>query len=151
MQASRHIGIDLHRDKFTCCVRLQNGRTYLTDWRLEDLPRFIKKLRRSDEIAVEVTGNTRLFRDAVAPHVARVVAVRLARPSEPAVVDIADGDELDSRDGHRVLRIAHSHPAESYSRNADPVIRRYVLGERGGGQRRAGLKKTPSSGHARSL
>jgi hypothetical protein len=75
MQAPRHIGIDLHRDKFTCCVRLENGRNYLTDWKLEDLPRFTKKLRPSDEIAVEVTGNTRLFRDAVAPHVARVVAV----------------------------------------------------------------------------
>lgn len=35
----------------------------------------MKKLRPQDEIAVEVTGNTRLFRDAVAPHVARVVAV----------------------------------------------------------------------------
>jgi hypothetical protein len=54
---------------------LENGRDYLTDWKLEDLPRFVKKLRPSDEIAVEVTGNTRLFRDAVAPHVARVVAV----------------------------------------------------------------------------
>jgi transposase len=75
MEAERHIGIDLHRNKFTCCVRLENGRNYLTDWKLEDLPRFVKKLRPNDEIAVEVTGNTRLFRDAVAPHVARVVAV----------------------------------------------------------------------------
>jgi transposase len=75
MKAERHIGIDLHRNKFTCCVRLDNGRNYLSDWKTEDLPRFIKKLRPSDEIAVEVTGNTRLFRDAVAPHVARVVAV----------------------------------------------------------------------------
>lgn len=71
----RHIGIDLHRNRFTCCVRLENGRNYLTDWKLEDLPRFVKKLRPSDEIAVEVTGNTRLFRDTVAPYVARVVAV----------------------------------------------------------------------------
>src|SRR3982750_3803511 len=75
MQAPRHIGIDLHRDKFTCCVRLENGRNYLTDWKLEDLPRFVKKLRPSDQIAVEMTGNTRLFYDAVAPHVARVVVV----------------------------------------------------------------------------
>lgn len=74
-KALRHIGIDLHRDKFTCCVRLENGRNYLSNWRLEDLPRFLKKLRPQDEIAVEVTGNTRLFRDAVTPHVARVVAV----------------------------------------------------------------------------
>jgi len=75
MQTPRHIGIDLHRNQFTCCVRLENGRNYLTDWKLEDLPRFVKKLRPSDQIAVEVTGNTRLFHDAVAPHVARVVAV----------------------------------------------------------------------------
>jgi hypothetical protein len=69
METQRHIGIDLHRSQFTCCVRLENGRNYLTEWKLEDLPRFVKKLRASDEIAVEVTGNTRLFRDAVAPHV----------------------------------------------------------------------------------
>jgi hypothetical protein len=65
MQAARHIGIDLHRNQFTCCVRLENGRNYLTDWKLENLPQFVKKLRSSDEIAVEVTGNTRLFRDTV--------------------------------------------------------------------------------------
>jgi transposase len=75
MKTQRHIGIDLHRNNFTCCLRLENGRNYLSEWKLEDLPQFIKKLRPSDEIAVEVTGNTRLFRDAVAPYVARVVAV----------------------------------------------------------------------------
>jgi transposase len=75
METQRHIGIDLHRNRFTCCVRLENGRNYLSDWKLEDLPRFVKKLRRSDAIAVEVTGNTRLFYEAVVPHVARVVAV----------------------------------------------------------------------------
>ena len=56
-------------------VRLENGREYLSDWKLEDLERFIKKLRPTDQIAVEVTGNTRLFHDAVKPHVSRVVAV----------------------------------------------------------------------------
>lgn len=49
MDTQRHIGIDLHRNRFTCCVRLENGRTYLTDWKLEDLPRFVKKLRADDE------------------------------------------------------------------------------------------------------
>ena len=29
----------------------------------------------SDEVAVEMTGNTRFFHEAVAPHVARFVAV----------------------------------------------------------------------------
>jgi transposase len=75
METARHIGIDLHRDKFTCCVRLDNGRNYLSEWKLADLPRFVKKLRPADEVAVEVTGNTRLFYEAVAPYAARVVAV----------------------------------------------------------------------------
>jgi transposase len=71
----RYIGIDLHRNQFTCCIRLENDRTYLTEWRLAELPRFVKKLRPSDEVAVEITSNTRLFHDAVAPQVARVVVV----------------------------------------------------------------------------
>jgi transposase len=71
----RFIGIDLHRNRFTCCIRLENDRTYVTEWALEDLSRFTKKLRPSDEIAVEITSNTRLFHEAVAPHVARVVVV----------------------------------------------------------------------------
>lgn len=71
----RYVGVDLHRNQFTVCVRLENGRTYLKQWKLEQLPQFVKKLRASDEVAVEVTGNTRLFYDAVRPQVARVVIV----------------------------------------------------------------------------
>src|SRR6202007_340580 len=75
METKRHIGIDLHRNCFTACVRLENGRNYVTEWKLEQLPKFVAKLRPSDEVAVEVAGNTRLFHDAVAPHVKGVVAV----------------------------------------------------------------------------
>lgn len=71
----RYFRIDLHRNRFSCCTRLDNGRSYFSEWTLEQLPRFVKKLRPTDEAAVEVTGNTRLFYDAVAPHVARVVVV----------------------------------------------------------------------------
>ena len=71
----RYIGIDLHRNQFTCCVRLHNGRSYLSQWRLENLSRFVKKLRPSDELAVEITGNTRLFVDAVASQVGRIAVV----------------------------------------------------------------------------
>jgi hypothetical protein len=65
----------MHRNRFTCCIRLENGRTYLRDWALEDLPRFVKKLLASDEVAVEITSNTRLFYEAVAPHIGRIVMV----------------------------------------------------------------------------
>ena len=71
----RYIGIDLHRNRFTCCIRLENERTYVTEWALESLTKFVKKLRPTDEVAVEITGNTRLFHDAVVGSVARVVVV----------------------------------------------------------------------------
>src|SRR5439155_14253242 len=75
MSEKRYIGVDLHRKVFTCCIRLENGRPFLSEWRLEQVPQFVKKLRATDEVAVEVTSNTRLFYEAVAPRVARVVVV----------------------------------------------------------------------------
>src|SRR5215467_10875804 len=75
METKRYIGIDLHRNCFTACVRLENGREYLKEWQLEDLSKFTRTLRATDQIAVEVTGNTRLFHDAVSPHVERVAVV----------------------------------------------------------------------------
>lgn len=33
----RYIGIDLHRNRFACCVRLENERTYGTEWELDNL------------------------------------------------------------------------------------------------------------------
>jgi transposase len=75
MSEKRYMGVDLHRKVFTCCIRLENGRQFLSEWRLEQLPQFVKKLRATDEVAVEVTSNTRLFYEAVAPQVARVVVV----------------------------------------------------------------------------
>jgi transposase len=83
MEAKRYIGIDLHRNCFTACLRLENGREYLKEWKLEEMGKFAEKRRPSDQVAVEVTGNTRLFHDAVAPHVARVVAVN---PSQFQVI-----------------------------------------------------------------
>lgn len=72
---SRYIGVDLHRNCFTACVRLENGRQYVSTWKLEGLSKFTLRLRATDEVAVEVTGNTRLFYDAVAPQVKRVAVV----------------------------------------------------------------------------
>jgi hypothetical protein len=67
MEKRRHIGIDLHRNCFTACIRLENGRNYLSEWKLEDLSRFTKKLQASDELAVEMTGNTRFFLPGCSP------------------------------------------------------------------------------------
>jgi transposase len=79
----RFMGVDLHRNCFTVCLIAENGREYLSEYRLEDIDRFLRKLRKTDEVAVEVTGNTRLFHDLVAPHVSRVAVVN---PSQFRVI-----------------------------------------------------------------
>lgn len=71
----RYLGVDLHRTQFTVCTRLENGRTYLRQWPMRELKLFAAQLRKEDELAVEATGNSRLFYDAVAKHVARVAVV----------------------------------------------------------------------------
>lgn len=79
----RYLGVDLHRTQFTVCTRLENGRTYLRQWPLRELKLFAAQLRTDDELAVEATGNTRLFHDAVVDKVARVVVVN---PSQFKVI-----------------------------------------------------------------
>lgn len=93
---SRYLGVDLHRNCFTVCTQLENGRQYLATLKLEALPKFVSRLRPDDEVAVEVTGNTRLFRDAVQPHVGRVVVVN---PSQFHVIrqSVKKTDEHDAR------------------------------------------------------
>jgi len=95
----RYIGIDLHRNCFTSCILTENGRNYLRTWRLEELGAFCSKLRRSDEIAVEVTGNTRLFYDAVSPCVSRVAVVN---PHQFKVVS----DSVNKTDDNDARRLA---------------------------------------------
>ena len=79
----RYLGVDLHRTQFTVCTRLENGRTYLRQWPLRELKLFAAQLRKEDEVAVESTGNTRLFHDAVMEHVAHVAVVN---PSQFKVI-----------------------------------------------------------------
>jgi transposase len=92
---SRHIGIDLHRNRFTACT-LVNSRSYLRTWELKHLGRFCDQLRGDDALAVEVTGNTRLFVDAVSPRVKRVAVVN---PQQFKVIStsVNKTDENDAR------------------------------------------------------
>ena len=71
----RYLGVDLHRNVFTVCVRLESGRNRLEEWPLKRLSDFARKLKPTDEVAVESTGNTRLFCGAIIGRVGRVVVV----------------------------------------------------------------------------
>lgn len=93
---TRHIGIDLHRNCFTACVRTENGRNNLRTWKLEDIEKFTRTLKPTDELAVEVTGNTRLFCDAVSDHLSRVVVVN-AQQFKVISQSVKKTDENDAR------------------------------------------------------
>ena len=92
----RYLGVDLHRTQFTVCTRLENGRTYLRQWPMRELKLFAGQVRKEDEVAVESTGNTRLFYDAVIEHAARVAVVN---PSQFKVISqsVKKTDSNDAR------------------------------------------------------
>ena len=71
----RYLGVDLHRTQFTVCVRQAGEVAEVRQWRIGQLPQLVAQLRGDDELAVEATGTTARFYDAVVGQVARVVVV----------------------------------------------------------------------------
>lgn len=71
----RYLGVDLHRNVFTVCIRTESGRSRIETWSLKCIGKFVNKLKKTDEVAVESTGNTRLFCEFVESNVSRIVIV----------------------------------------------------------------------------
>lgn len=71
----RYLGVDLHTNCFTVCIRNESGKEKLVTYRMSELKRFLKTLKDTDKLAVEATGNTRFFIDMVEPHIKEAVAV----------------------------------------------------------------------------
>ena len=80
---ARYVGVDLHRDCFTACVRSEAGRTQTRSWKLAQVKEFARTLKPADELAVEATGNTRYFASMVREKVSRFVVVN---PSQFKVI-----------------------------------------------------------------
>ncbi len=71
----RYMGVDLHRNCFTVYTRQEDGGGESREWSIRELPTFAKTLRASDAVAVEATGNVRLFTEALKDSGCRVVVV----------------------------------------------------------------------------
>ncbi|MDR0968679.1 MAG: IS110 family transposase [Holosporaceae bacterium] len=73
----RHIGVDLHSDSFTVCYSEKEKREKIRTFKLQgkEFEAFLSDLRPSDEIALEATGNSSFFRDAVLSLVKRAIIV----------------------------------------------------------------------------
>jgi transposase len=71
----RYIGVDLHSNSITVCYLTESGKEMLKTYSLEALAEFRKSLRKSDQVAVEATGNTRWFVGQIKQGVGRLVIV----------------------------------------------------------------------------
>jgi transposase len=99
----RYIGVDLHTTQITVCYLTEKEDFSIKKYQLCEIEKFVSDLRKTDEIAVEATGNTRWFVEQVKRVVKRVV---LVNPREFDVVknSVKKTDRHDARNLARFLR-----------------------------------------------
>jgi hypothetical protein len=64
-----------YTNSFTACYLQEGKPEYIQTFCLKDLDNFIENLQETDKVAIEATGNSCFFYDAVSPYVKRVVIV----------------------------------------------------------------------------
>ena len=69
------VGIDLHRNQFTYCVRYEDGEEKIGKEKIENLRWFAGRLGSHASVAVEATGNTWMFCQMLKDQVGRLVVV----------------------------------------------------------------------------
>lgn len=92
----RFIGVDLHTNSLTACYLSEDGSEEMRTFDLKELEKFQATLSSNDEVAVEATGNTRHFREAIKGLVSKVVVVN---PSQFEVIrkSVKKTDRHDAR------------------------------------------------------
>ena len=71
----RYIGVDLHTTQITVCYLTEEEEPAIAKYQLCEIERFVSGLLKTDEIAVEATGNTRWFVEQVEEAAGRIVLV----------------------------------------------------------------------------
>jgi transposase len=91
----RSIGVDLHKDMFYVCF-LEGEEDSYKKYALKELGLFKKELLKSDQVAVEATGNTRYFVDQIKSD---VLSVKIVNPSQFRVISdsVKKTDKEDSK------------------------------------------------------
>jgi transposase len=92
----RYIGVDLHTNSLTACYLDESGSEELRTFDLKELGQFQASLALADQVAVEATGNTRYFVQAIKSLVSKVVVVN---PSQFEVIrkSVKKTDRHDAR------------------------------------------------------
>jgi len=69
------VGVDLHRNNFTYCIRSNGEEKMVGKCAIKELPGFAAMLGSNTALAVEATGNTFMFCSSLKSHVGRLVVV----------------------------------------------------------------------------
>jgi hypothetical protein len=75
----KYIGIDLHRNRFTSCIRLESGQTYLSEWGLGGSGAVCEEAATLGRSGRRDHGQHQIVLQRGAEHVARVVVVNANR------------------------------------------------------------------------
>lgn len=118
----RYIGVDLHTTQVTVCYLKSKDEFKFQIYRLSEIDRFLVELDKTDEIAVEATGNTRWFVAQVEEKVSRVVIVN---PREFEVVkrSVKKTDKRDALNLARFLAVDLLPEVRRKSEEAEVVQR----------------------------
>ena len=80
------VGVDLHRNNFTYCIRENGEEKKIGKCEISDLKGFASLLGKNTVMAVEATGNTFMFCRFLKAHVGRLVVVN---PSQFKVISMS--------------------------------------------------------------
>lgn len=116
----RHIGVDLHTTQITVCYLKEGAKQEEKRYRLEELSGFLSGLKKTDEVAVEATGNSRWFVNQVKELVAKVVIVD-PRAFEVIKKSVNKTDRNDARNLARFLAAGLLPEVRSKSEEAERV------------------------------
>lgn len=99
----RYIGVDLHTTQITVCCLTENDAVEIRKYQLSEMEKFVIGLRKTDELAVEATGNSSWFCEQVRAAAARVVLVN-PRQFEVVKQSVKKTDRQDALNLARFLK-----------------------------------------------
>lgn len=93
----RNIGVDLHKNSFTVCIISKTSKEK-KKYKIEELDKFTKELRKTDRIAVESTNNTRHFVERLRE---KVKEIKIVNPTQFRVIS-QSVKKTDEEDAERI-------------------------------------------------
>ena len=94
------VGVDLHRNNFTYCIRENGEEKKIGKCEISELKGFASLLGKDTAMAVEATGNTFMFCRFLKAHVGRLVVVN---PSQFKVISTST-KKTDKHDAKMIYR-----------------------------------------------